>query len=284
MHTPGSGAATTRQGAVAVIRFHHAPVNTLGNAMRIAGHEELTKAIADATVRAVVLAGVGRGFCAGAQITEFASGEIAAIPTAHDIWALIEASPKPVIAAIHGYALGGGLEFAMACHYRIARSEAKLAAPEVRLGLLPGAGGTQRLPRAVGVEKALKMMLSGERAPAAEFAGTALIDRLATGEVVDEALGFARELPEGSPPRLRDRVMEFSGGEAYFEAERAQAVTSTPGMLAPPAIIRCVQAAVNLSFEEGLRFERDRFRELVNNSQSMALREAFFAERQAARR
>ena len=284
MDTQGSGAATTRQGSVAVIRFHHWPVNTLWHAMRAAVHIELTKAVADTTVRAVVLAGAGRGFCAGAQITEFASGEIAATPTAHDIWALIEASPKPVIAAIHGYAVGGGLEFAMACHYRIAQPDAKLAAPEVHLGLLPGAGGTQRLARAVGVERALEMMLSGERAPASGFAGTALIDGLAAGDVVDEALRFSGNLQGVHLPRLRDRAPSFSGGEAFFDAERARVATSSPGMLAPPAIIRCVEAAVNLPFEEGLLFERERFQELVNNSQSMSLREAFFSERQAARR
>lgn len=280
------GATTALTGSVALIRFCHPPVNTLGHSMRAALHDELQKAIANPSVQAVVLAGEGRGFCAGAQITEFSSGEIAAWPTAHDIWAMIEASPKPVVAAIHGYALGGGLELAMACHYRIAAFDAKLAAPEVRLGLLPGAGGTQRLPRALGVRRAMQMMLSGDRSPAGEFAESALIDGLATDEVIDDALVFAGKLIEENPPlpRLRDLAVSFSGAAAFFAAEQARVTAVYPAMLAPMAIVQCVEAAVNLPFEEGLRFERARFQELVNNEQSNLLREAFFAARRARTR
>jgi len=281
-----SGAATTLHGSVTVIRFRHPPVNSLGHAMRVGVHGELNKALADSSVRAVVLTGEGRGFCAGAQITEFSSGEIAAFPTAHDIWAMIEASPKPVVAAIHGYALGGGLEFAMACHYRVVASDAKLAAPEVRLGLLPGAGGTQRLPRAVGVKRALQMMLGGERAPAGDFAGTLLIDSFASGDVVEDALAFANRLIAGQAPlrRLRDMAVPFADAAAFFAAQEACIADTYPGLFAPPAIARCVRAAVELPFEEGLRFERARFQELVKNEQSQALRAAFFAERRAGGR
>ena len=282
----GSGAATTMSGPVALIRFRHPPVNTLGHAMRVGAHTELKRAIEDPSVKAIVLAGEGRGFCAGAQITEFSSGEIAAFPTAHDIWAMIEASPKPVVAAIRGYALGGGLEFSMACHYRIAAPDAKLAAPEVRLGLLPGAGGTQRLPRAVGVKRALRMMLDGERAPASEFAGTLLVDSFAAGDVIEEALAFARRLIADRAPlrRLRDMTPAIPDAEDFFAGEFQRIATAYPGMFAPPAIAQCVQAALSLSFEEGLRFERAKFQELVNNEQSKALRAAFFAERHAQSR
>ncbi len=274
---------TTLHGPVAVIRFHHPPVNTLGHAMRVGVHFELNKAVGDPSVRAVVLAGEGRGFCAGAQITEFSTGEISALPTAHDIWAMIEAAKKPVVAAIHGYALGGGLEFAMACHYRVVARDAKLAAPEVRLGLLPGAGGTQRLPRALGVKRALQMMLGGERAPASDFAGTLLVDCFASGDVVDAALAFANRLIADQAPlrRLRDMAVSFPDATAFFATEQARIAGAYPGLFAPPAIARCVQAAVNLAFAEGLRFERARFQELVDNQQSQALRAAFFAERQA---
>ena len=282
----GSGAATTLCGPVALIRFRHPPVNSLGHAMRVGAHAELKRAIEDPSIKAVVLAGEGRGFCAGAQITEFSSGEIAAYPTAHDIWAMVEASPKPVVAAIRGYALGGGLEFAMACHYRIAAPDAKLAAPEVRLGLLPGAGGTQRLPRAVGVKRALQMMLEGERTPAGEFAGTLLVDRLADGDVVEAALDFAGTLIAERAPlrRLRDLPLSFPKAEAFFAAELERVASAWPGMFAPPAIARCVQAALSLPFEEGLRFERAKFQELVSNDQSKALRTAFFAGSRAGGR
>ena len=278
-----SGAFTTLSGPVAVIQFRHPPVNTLAQAMRAGVYAELSQAIANPSVWAIVLAGAGRGFCAGAQITEFASGEIAATPTAHDIWAMIEASPKPVIAAIHRYALGGGLEFAMACHYRIASADARLGAPEVKLGLLPGAGGTQRLPRAVGVKLALRMMLSGEPEPATGLADTPLIDRIAVTDVVNEALDFALSLIANPVPlpRLRDRAVLFlAEAESVFADQEARLATDYPGMLAPPAILRCVRAAIDLPFEEGLRFERARFQELVNNEQSKALRAAFFAQRQ----
>lgn len=289
--------------------------------MRVAVHAQLQRSLDDTSVKAVVLAGEGRGFCAGAQIPEFASGVIAAYPTAHDVWAQIEQASKPVIAAIHGYALGGGLEFAMACHYRVVAADAKLAAPEVRLGLLPGAGGTQRLPRAVGVERALAMMLSGDRIPASECEHTRLVDCLVRGagarvsveEVIDAAIGFARErmspenvapenatttgaalenvaltnaahtagerAPRSALPRLRDVPLDFPQAASYFAAQFEHIAGAYPGLLAPPAIARCVQAAVALPFDEGLRFERARFRELEAQQQSKDLRAAFFAER-----
>jgi len=286
-----TGATTILDRSTALIRFQHTPVNTLAFAMRSVVYAELRDALRDERVKAVVLMGEGRGFCAGAQITEFASGEIALEPTAHDLWAMIEAAPKPVIAAIHGYALGGGLEFAMACHYRVAHREALLAAPEVRLGLLPGAGGTQRLPRAVGVDRALQMMLKGDRCQAIEFGELPLVDRFATGDVLEIALPYARELGArgygvfDSPlPRLRDQPVFCRDAAAFFAAQREQAALTWPGMLAPPAIIDCVEASVRLGFEDGLRFEREKFQELVNNEQSLALRAAFFAERRAPRK
>lgn len=278
-----SGASTTLHGPVSVIRFRHAPVNTLAYAMRCEIYDVLREALRDEQVRAVVLTGEGRGFCAGAQITEFASGEIALQPTAHDIWALIEASPKPVIAAIHGYALGGGLEFAMACHYWIATRDAKLGAPEVKLGLLPGAGGTQRLPRAVGVERALSMMLEGRHVQADEFADTLMIERFAGIDLLADALALAGDLIARQAPlqRLRDLPVFCRDKVAYFAAQKQLVDALYPRQFAPAAIVECVEAAVLLPFEEGLKFERKIFQELLNTEQSKALRAAFFAERRS---
>ncbi|MFM9966902.1 MAG: enoyl-CoA hydratase/isomerase family protein [Burkholderiales bacterium] len=279
-----SGATTTRHGPIALIRFFHEPVNTLAHAMRVAVHRELRAAFDDSAVRAVVLSGEGRGFCAGAQITEFASGEIAAAPTAHDIWAMIEASTKPVIAAIHGYALGGGLEFAMACHYRVALQTARLGLPEVLLGLLPGSGGTQRLTRALGVERALEMMITGERLAASEFAGTLLVDALASCDVVEAAIGFALDLGTKTPPRrLRDIKARIDDAPNFFALARRAIAKRFPGKHAPLAIADCVAIAATLPFEDGLSYERARFQDLVNNEQSKAMRQAFFAERQIRR-
>jgi len=281
-----TGATTEIRGSIAVIRFSHPPVNSLAHLMRSAIMDELGAALADDSIAAVVLTGEGRAFCAGAEITEFNTSAIGASPTAHDIWAAIDASPKPVIGAVNGLAMGGGLEFAMTCHYRVAVADAQLALPEVKLGLLPGAGGTQRLPRAVGVEKALEMITAGEPARAEKFLGTSLVDRVARSaqELIDEAVAFAHELIGRRPlRRLRDVELRVEAPEAYFSEARRQVAKRFPGYVAPPKIVDCIEAAATLPFDEGIRVERAKFQEVVNGEQSKAMRRAFFGERRVAR-
>jgi 3-hydroxyacyl-CoA dehydrogenase len=273
-----TSATYAKHGTVAVITFSHPPVNTLAHELRRAVEGQLQAALGMDSIKAVVVAGEGRGFCAGAQITEFNTPAISAAPTAHDIWALLENARKPVVAAIHGYAMGGGLEFAMACHYRVATKDAKLAAPEVKLGLLPGAGGTQRLPRAVGLERALDMMLSGEPVPARAFEGTMLIDRIVSERAFTSlAVAYAASLAVVGAPlrRLRDRGV--APQPLILENCRKRAAEMT-GMLAPPAIVDCAEASL-LPFEEGIKVEREKFQALVDGEQSMALRKEFFAKR-----
>ncbi len=277
-----TGAISERRGSIAVIRFNHPPVNSLAHAMRAAIFARLGSALADRSVSAVVLSGDGRGFCAGAEITEFNTPAISEFPTAHDIWGAIEASRKPVVAAIHGYALGGGLEFAMACHYRVATPNAKLGLPEVRLGLLPGAGGTQRLPRAVGVEKALEMITTGEHVLAESFFGTLLVDRsVRPANVLDDAVSFANELVERNAAlrRLRDLPPRLEQAPMFFAAARERIAKRFADYAAPLKIVDCVEAAVMQRFDEGIKVERARFEELVNGEQSKELRRAFLAGR-----
>src|SRR5258708_19036850 len=187
------------RGAVAVITLNNPPVNGLGHALRRGIVEGLDRAAADPGVKAVVLAGAGKSFSAGADIREFGTPQMTADPSLHAVIQAVEASPKPVVAAIHGVAMGGGLELALACHYRVAASSAQVALPEVKLGLLPGAGGTQRLPRAVGLETALNMIVSGTTVPAAQLARTRLFDALVEGDLLEEAAPFAETVPDRRP-------------------------------------------------------------------------------------
>jgi 3-hydroxyacyl-CoA dehydrogenase len=272
---------------IAVVTVDSPPVNALSAAVRRGIHTGVGQAIADPAVQAIVLACGGRTFFAGADITEFGKGPIH--PTLQEVQAVVEDSPKPVVAALHGTALGGGLELALVAHYRVAVTSARCGLPEVKLGLLPGAGGTQRLPRLVGVEKALEMVTSGEPITASEAAKRGLVD-----EVVDEArlteaaVVFAgRVVRDGRPLR---RVRDLDAGleparkdPAVFDDFRRANARRFRGFQAPEYNIRCIEAAVRLPFDEGVREERRLFAELMAGSQSAAQRHVFFAERQAAR-
>jgi len=200
-----SAAAYSIHGKVAVITFNNLPMNTLAHAMRVAVLEQLQQALGDASVKAIVLIGGGRAFCSGAEIREFNTPRSVASPNVRELIAAIEGAPKPVIAAIHGVAMGGGLELAMGCHYRVVSPGTQLALPEVKLGLLPGASGTQRLPRLIGVEAALNMIVSGNTVVSDKLADTALIDELVQGDLLAGALAFAGRLLAANKPIRRVR-------------------------------------------------------------------------------
>jgi 3-hydroxyacyl-CoA dehydrogenase len=254
------------------------PVNALGGAVRKGILDALVSAQVDDAVRAIVIRGGGKMFSGGADITEF--GKPPVDPWLPQLVDAIEASAKPVVAAIHGMALGGGLEVALGCHYRIATAKAKLGLPEVSLGILPGAGGTQRLPRLIGVEAALGMIVSGAPIPAAKALELGLVDRLAEeDELADEAIAFARTLD--APHRTGERTA--SADPDVFERFAAQNVRKIKGLDAPQACIEAVKAATELPLAEGQEKERALFMRLVSGEQSQALRHVFFAERAAAR-
>jgi 3-hydroxyacyl-CoA dehydrogenase len=276
-----------REGDVGVITLNSPPVNALSAGVRDGLAGGMAAALADAGAKAVVIVCEGRTFIAGADITEFGGPQRGA--SLYDVQNAIEDSPKPVIAAIHGTALGGGLEVALACHYRVAVPSARCGLPEVNLGLLPGAGGTQRLPRIVGVEKALEMMTSGQHVPAQQCLAMGLVDEIVPeGDLRAGAVAFAHKIAaEGRPlKKVRDsneKVEAARGHPEIFENFRKANARKFRGFLAPEYNIRCVEAAVNQPFAEGLKTERRLFGELMSGSQSAAQRYAFFAERQAAK-
>jgi len=270
-----------RDGEIAVITADNPPVNALKHEVRAGLAEGLKHAREDTGVKAVVIACAGRTFFAGADITEF--GKPPRAPSLHDVIAAIEAMPKPVVAALHGTALGGGFELALACHFRIAVPAARVGLPEVKLGLLPGAGGTQRLPRLVGPEKALEMIVTGEPIGAAEARVGGIIDEIVEGDLTAAAIDFARRVVrEGRPLRLvRDRDEKLIG-EGFADA--AEALTRRlRGRDAPAACIEAVRNAIVLPFDEGLKREAELFGRLVGGDQSKAQRHIFFAEREAAK-
>ncbi|WP_083469048.1 3-hydroxyacyl-CoA dehydrogenase NAD-binding domain-containing protein [Methylobacterium variabile] len=287
--TPAQGnpVSTAREGAVAVLTLQSGPVNALGSGLRQGILAAVEAAEADPAVKAIVLIGGGRMFSAGADITEFGKPQSGiSLP---DLLNRIEASTKPVVAAIHGNALGGGLETALACHYRVAVPSAKVGLPEVKLGILPGAGGTQRLPRVVGPRKALEVIVGGSPIGAKAAAGMGLIDELAPEDGLRaHAVAFAeRVVAEGRPlTKIRDRDDKIAEGRddpSLFAAFREENARKTRGFEAPEACIACVEAACRLPFDEGIAFERAQFQALVSGTQSAAQRYVFFAERQAAK-
>jgi len=270
-----------RDGEIAVVTVDNPPVNALKYEVRAGLTQALAHARDDDAVSAVVIACAGRTFFAGADITEF--GKPPQAPSLHDVIAAIEAMPKPVVAALHGTALGGGFELALACHFRVAVPGARVGLPEVKLGLLPGAGGTQRLPRLVGPEKALQMIASGEPIGAAEARADGIVDEIVEGDLAAAAIDFAlRVVREGRPLRLvRDREEKLIG-EGFADA--AEALTRRlRGREAPAACVEAVRNAIVLPFEEGLKRESELFRKLVTGDQSKAQRHIFFAEREAAK-
>jgi 3-hydroxyacyl-CoA dehydrogenase len=270
---------------VGVITLNSPPVNALSFNVRDGLAGGMAKALADDGAKAVVIVCEGRTFIAGADITEFGGAQRGA--SLFDVQDAIEGSPKPVVAAIHGTALGGGLEVALACHYRVAVPSARCGLPEVNLGLLPGAGGTQRLPRIVGPEKAMEMMTSGQHVPAKDCLAMGLVDELVDeGALRKGGVAFANKIVAERRPlkkvrELNEKVEAARGHPEIFETFRKANARRFRGFLAPEYNIRCVEAAVNEPFDEGLKTERRLFGELMSGPQSAAQRYAFFAERQA---
>jgi 3-hydroxyacyl-CoA dehydrogenase len=274
-------------GEIGLITIDSPPVNALGSKVRRAIHDGFQELAGDGPVRAIILICEGRTFFAGADIAEL--GKPVTWPDLKDVMANIESSPKPVIAALHGTALGGGLELALACHYRVAVPAARVGLPEVKLGVLPGGGGTQRLPRVVGVEIALDLITSGRPIGAEEAFKIGIVDGLAEeGRLRDGAMAFARRiLVENRPVRLvRDRnekVEAARGKPEIFATFRKARAREFRGFKAPENIIKAIEASVELPFEAGLIRERELFAELVGNTQSAAQRYAFFAERETSK-
>ena len=272
---------------IAIISLNSPPVNALSALVREGLHKGITEARNDDETEAIVIICEGRTFIAGADISEF--GKEPKGPSLFEVQEFIENSNKPVIAAIHGTALGGGLEVALTCHYRIAVPSAKCGLPEVNLGLLPGAGGTQRLPRVVGVEKALQMVTSGQHVPAKQCLEMGLVDEIANeGSLKEDSIDFAKKIVSENRPlvkisEMNDKVEAARGNENIFKDFRASIARRARGFLAPEYNIQCIEAAVNNSFDEGIKVERKLFMELVTGTQSAAQRYAFFAQRQVAK-
>ncbi|CAG9171129.1 3-hydroxyacyl-CoA dehydrogenase NAD-binding domain-containing protein [Cupriavidus respiraculi] len=269
---------------IAVVTIDSPPVNALSAAVRTGIRDGAQRALDDDAVKAIVLICAGKTFVAGADITEF--GKPPSGPSLAEVQALIENAPKPVVAAIHGTALGGGLELALVCHYRVASRSAKCGLPEVNLGLLPGAGGTQRLPRIVGPQKALEMVTSGAHVPAPEAAEMGLVDLLTDdASLRADAVAFARQVVAQKRPLrkvrdLDDKVAAARGKPELFADFRKANARRFRGFDAPEYNIRCIEAAVELPFDEGLKRERELFVELLGGTQSAAQRHYFFASRQ----
>ncbi len=272
-------------GDVAVITMDNPPVNGLGADLRRGLSEGLRKANADPAIKAIVITGAGRAFSGGADIREFNTPKALAEPNLHTVIREVEASPKPVVAAIHSIAMGGGLELSLGCHFRLAATGALIALPEVKLGILPGAGGTQRLPRLVPLEMAVNMIVSGEPVKSERFAGTKLFDEIVEGDVAARAIEFAREAVAAGKglPKVRDLKVSYPDAEGYLQFARNTVGAVAKNFPAPRKCIDAIAAAVSLPFEQGLAVERAGFVELVQSPESRALRHAFFAERAAAK-
>jgi 3-hydroxyacyl-CoA dehydrogenase len=265
---------------ILIVTSNNPPVNALGAAVRQGLDAAITQLEQDDELKAAVIRCEGRTFFAGADITEF--GKPPVEPMLPAVIDRIEASKKPVVAAIHGTALGGGLEVTLGCHYRVAVPSAKLGVPEVKLGLLPGAGGTQRLPRVAGIEMAAEMCATGNPISAKKASEVGLVDKLAGEDsLLEDALAFAKGVI-GVEPR-RSRELSVHGDPAFIQQFATENAKKFRGFDAPAANLRCVQAAVELPFDEGIAFERQEFMKLMMGSQSAAQRHIFFAERQAAK-
>ena len=284
MDTKSNTARYEVKGDVAVITLDNPPVNGLGHPVRTAVVEGLDKAASDPQVKAIVITGGGKAFSGGADIKEFGGPKALAEPTLHTMINVIEGSSKPVIAAIHTVCMGGGLEFSLACHYRVAVAGAQIALPEVKLGLVPGAGGTQRLPRVIGLEAALNMIVSGASVPSEQFKGTALFDELIEGDLMTGALAFAKKVADKRPlPRVRDRKVDHPNPQAFLQFARNMVAGVAKNFPAPLKCIDAVAASVDKSFDEGRAIERETFLALMQTPESRALRHAFFAERAASK-
>ena len=283
------GAVTTeKRGNIAVLSIDNPPVNALGAAVRSSLAEEIQAALDDAATGALVITGAGRMFSGGADIQEFGKERPAGVPSLPEVITAIEGASKPVIAAIHGVAAGGGLEISLGCHWRLAAPGARLGLPEVTLGIIPGAGGTQRLPRLIGVEAALEAIVAGNLMPSEKAHALGIVDEISGNDLVADAVAFAEKLvAAGTPPRrtgeLEDRIAEARGKPEIFEKFRQGMARRARGFEAPFACVDSIEAAVNLPFAEGLANEREIFARLVASDQSKAQRHVFFAEREVAK-
>jgi 3-hydroxyacyl-CoA dehydrogenase len=279
MSQPGTVAADLRD-HVMILTLDNPPINALSWSVRSALFEAITAVEGDADIHAVIIRSAGTHFVAGADIREFEQEPRP--PLLNDVLQCVEACSKPVVAAMHGSVLGGGLELALACHYRLAPANASFGMPEIRLGLLPGSGGTQRLPRLIGAAESVKFMLSGDPIGGDRAYALGIIDRLVANAELDHALAYARELvAQGGPPRrLRDQPVE--GGElqsTFVDEQRTIARRKYPGVDSRDFIIECVEASLTLPFEAGVALGRRRFEECRRSDASRALRRLFFAER-----
>ncbi|MCM0613747.1 enoyl-CoA hydratase/isomerase family protein [Marinobacter sediminum] len=268
-------------GKIAVIRLDNPPVNGLGLALRQGIVNGIRQAESDDAVKAVVLIGSDRAFSGGADISEFGTAKAMTEPMLPTVINYVESSRKPVIAAISGACMGGGLELALGCHYRIAKPDAQIALPEVKLGLLPGAGGTQRLPRVIGAEHALNMIVSGSAVPAKQFKGSALFDEIVDNELFDVAIAYATKVVSENLPlkRVRDLKAKHANPEGFFMFTRNTVGAMAKNYPAPLKCVEAVKAAVTMPFDKGMEVEREAFVHLMQTPESRALRHAFFSER-----
>ena len=270
-------------GNVAVITLNNPPVNGLGYDTRVGITTGLDKALTDAAVKAIVITGAGKAFSGGADIREFTSAKATAEPNLLSVIAALEASTKPVIAAVHSVCMGGGLELALGCHYRVASPGALVALPEVKIGLIPGAGGTQRLPRVLGVETALNMIVSGEPVKSellAALPGQKLFDKIIDGDLMAGALAFAAEKADIRPmPLVRNLKVSHPNADAYLQFTRNMVTGMSKNFPAPLKCIEAVAGSLKLKFEDGMKLEREIFLALMVTPECKALRHAFVAER-----
>jgi 3-hydroxyacyl-CoA dehydrogenase len=281
------GANYEVRGDVAVISLDNPPVNGLGYDTRRGIVDGLDRALADAAVKAIVVTGAGKAFSGGADIREFGSPKAIAEPNLLSVILALEASTKPIVAAVHSVAMGGGLELALGCHYRVAATGAQIALPEVKIGLIPGAGGTQRLPRVLGVETALNMIVSGEPVKSELLArqpGQKLFDKIVDGDVLDAAVAYAREKAEVRPlPLVRDLKIVYPNADAYFQFARNTVGAMAKNFPAPLKCVDAVAASMKMKFDDGMKYERELFMALMLTPESKALRHVFMAERAASK-
>ena len=280
-----SSTAYELHGAVAVVTLASPPVNSLGFDLRAGIVADVDRANADPAVSAVILIGSARAFSGGADIREFDSQKWMLEPALPTIIRVLEDSRKPVVAAIGGVCMGGGLELALAAHFRVAQPDASIALPEVKLGLIPGAGGTQRLPRLIGIEAAANFIVAGNPVPAEAFRGTPLFDELIAGDLLAGALAFTTKLVAERRPhrRVRDLIVDYPNHQAYFQFLRNSVRATAGPFLAPLKCLDALQAAVAKPFDEGLAIEGRIIGELIVSPESRALRHAFEAERAATK-
>ncbi|MFM8736379.1 MAG: 3-hydroxyacyl-CoA dehydrogenase NAD-binding domain-containing protein [Betaproteobacteria bacterium] len=275
------------RGAVAVITLNNPPANGLGLSTRVALAAGIEQAVGDPGVKAIVVTGAGKAFSGGADIREFGSPKAIQEPNLLSLIRLCENTPKPVVAAIHTVCMGGGLELALGCHYRVVSPGAQIALPEVKLGLVPGAGGTQRLPRVLGVETALNMIVKGDPVKSevlAALPGQKLFDRVIEADLLEGACAFALEVADLRPlPLVRNLKASHPQGDAYFAFARNTVRAVAKNFPAPEKCVDCVEAATQKGIEEGLLFERGHFLSLMMTPESKALRHAFFGERAASK-